>query len=93
VKKIAQSVAQTFFIDKKSNIMCSGKSTQIGLFLYFFSKLPKVNDRPMGENSPNLVTLLGMLNNLGRWPSHQPYQKKIVFLLSSCQFNARTGLA
>jgi hypothetical protein len=22
-----------------------------------FIKLPKVNDRPMGENSPNLVTL------------------------------------
>jgi hypothetical protein len=43
--------------DEKSNIMCSGKSTQIGLFLYFFSKLPKVNDRPMGENSPNPVTL------------------------------------
>jgi hypothetical protein len=24
-----------------------------------FQKLPKVNNRPMGENSPNLVTLSG----------------------------------
>jgi hypothetical protein len=24
----------------------------------FFIKLPKVNNRPKGENSPNLVTLL-----------------------------------
>jgi hypothetical protein len=28
------------------------------LLLYFQAKLPKVNNRPTGENSPNLVTLL-----------------------------------
>jgi hypothetical protein len=31
-------------------------------YLSIFSKyLPKVNNRPMGENSPNLVTLLPSL--------------------------------
>jgi hypothetical protein len=28
-----------------------------GGFLSFFKKLPKANNRPFGENSPNLVTL------------------------------------
>jgi hypothetical protein len=38
-----------------------------------FKKLPKVNDRPIGENSPNLVTLfLGQLYDFknifaGKW--------------------------
>jgi hypothetical protein len=29
----------------------------MGYFIYL-KNLPKVNNRPMGENSPNLVTLL-----------------------------------
>jgi hypothetical protein len=32
-------------------------SLKFGLLLQFSSKLPKVNNRPMGENSPNLATL------------------------------------
>jgi hypothetical protein len=36
-----------------------GKSgTKIRATFVFFQKLPKVNNRPLGENSPNLVTLL-----------------------------------
>jgi hypothetical protein len=36
----------------------SGKSgTKIWATFVFFQKLPKVNNRPLGENSPNLVTL------------------------------------
>jgi hypothetical protein len=36
-----------------------GKSgTKIWATSVFFQKLPKVNNRPLGENSPNLVTLL-----------------------------------
>jgi hypothetical protein len=29
-----------------------------GLLLQFSEKIPKVNNHPLGENSPNLVTLL-----------------------------------
>jgi hypothetical protein len=29
-----------------------------------FEKLPKVNNRPMGENSPNLATLAGSNNGV-----------------------------
>jgi hypothetical protein len=36
-------------------------------FAVFF-KLPKVNNRPKGENLPNLVTLLEMV--LSAWPWH-----------------------
>jgi hypothetical protein len=32
---------------------------KLGLVPYFFEKLPNENKRPMGENSPNLVTLVG----------------------------------
>jgi hypothetical protein len=31
-----------------------------------FLKLPKVNDRPMGENSPNLVTLASVKGSRAR---------------------------
>jgi hypothetical protein len=30
-----------------------------GLLYLFFKKLPKENNPPIGENSPNLVTLVG----------------------------------
>jgi hypothetical protein len=30
----------------------------LGYYFYFHRNLPKENNRPMGENSPNLVTLL-----------------------------------
>jgi hypothetical protein len=39
-------------------IYTSGKSdTKIWATFVFFQKLSKVNNRPLGENSPNLVTL------------------------------------
>jgi hypothetical protein len=37
-----------------------GKSSlKLRAISVIFKKLPKVNNHPMGENSPNLVTLLG----------------------------------
>jgi hypothetical protein len=33
-------------------------SPKFGLFQQFSKKLPKENNRPIGENTPNLVTLL-----------------------------------
>jgi hypothetical protein len=56
VKKIAQNVARTCFLSNKSIIKVE-KITQFGLFLLFSNKLPTGINRPMGENSPNLVTL------------------------------------
>jgi hypothetical protein len=47
--KIAQNVAQS--------IICPNKCVT-WLLLKFSQKLSKVNTRPMGENSPNLVTLV-----------------------------------
>jgi hypothetical protein len=47
-----------------STIFCQNKyitgasSPKILRYFSNFQKLPKVNNRPMGENSPNLVTLL-----------------------------------
>jgi hypothetical protein len=40
--------------------MSGNLCTKDKLLQYFphFSKLPKVNNRPIGENSPNLVTLV-----------------------------------
>jgi hypothetical protein len=34
-----------------------------------FKKLPKENNHPMGENSPNPVTLLRVERNSGNYPS------------------------
>jgi hypothetical protein len=31
--------------------------------MIFFKKLPKVNNCPLGENSPNLVTLIADVSN------------------------------
>jgi hypothetical protein len=35
-------------------------SQKFGLFLQFSKKLPYENNRPLGETSPNLVTLVGI---------------------------------
>jgi hypothetical protein len=51
------------------------------LLLQILQKIPKVNSHPMGENSPNLVTLARIENMIFRcwlqnlWPT---------FILSSC---------
>jgi hypothetical protein len=37
---------------------CGKSSQKCGLLLQFSKTMPKVNNRPLGENSPNLVTLL-----------------------------------
>jgi hypothetical protein len=39
------------------------QAQKFGLLLKFSKNLPKVSNRPIGENSPNLVTLLETLCN------------------------------
>jgi hypothetical protein len=62
-EKFAQNVAQPIFgqyyhISFTEEKSCRRMWTNSILFI----KLPKVNNRPMGENSPNLVTLVAMAN-------------------------------
>jgi hypothetical protein len=58
-EKIAQKVAQNKFCQSQHIIYNFGKSsTKIWTTFVIFEKLSKVNNRPLGENSPNLVTLL-----------------------------------
>jgi hypothetical protein len=65
VKKIAQNVAQrifcpnlctTFTIEKRSLKICA--------ISVIFITLAKVNNDPLGQNSPNLVTLVAAEQNL-----------------------------
>jgi hypothetical protein len=47
-------------LSKLTHNLNHGKSSQkCGLHRGFKKNLPKVNNRPLGENSPNLVTLPG----------------------------------
>jgi hypothetical protein len=41
-----------FYRDKSSTIICAISA------IFKYAKLPEVNSRPIGENSPNLATLL-----------------------------------
>jgi hypothetical protein len=51
-------VAQHVFVKINIELSLWVKAAQIfGRLLYFSDKLLKENNRPMGENSPNLVTL------------------------------------
>jgi hypothetical protein len=52
---VAQSVAKPIFRQNKYIIFTVEKVTQKVSVL--FKKLPKESNRPIGENSPNLVTL------------------------------------
>jgi hypothetical protein len=58
-KKVAQNTAQLFFvkIDAKNLTMEAIRSPEMSAISVIFNKLPKVNDPPLGENLPNLVTL------------------------------------
>jgi hypothetical protein len=51
-------VAQPIFVETNMEHSPGKKLNQNDvLLLYFSKKLSKVNNRPIGENSPNLVTL------------------------------------
>jgi hypothetical protein len=57
-EKVAQNVAQSICCENECTIFIVKKVAQLFvLFLQFSQKLPKLNSRPIGENSPNLVTL------------------------------------
>jgi hypothetical protein len=57
-EKIAQNVAQSIFRKKiVRNFYREKRSPKIRATSVIIKKLPKVNNHPIGENSPNLVTL------------------------------------
>jgi hypothetical protein len=60
VKKSPQNVAQSvFFVKSNTQLLQGQKVAQLFVLrLQFSQKLPKVNSHPIGENWPNLVTLL-----------------------------------
>jgi hypothetical protein len=58
-EKIAQNVAQyTFFLNQRLTITPDKSSPSNVQLFCNFQKLLKASNRPMGENSPNLVTLV-----------------------------------
>jgi hypothetical protein len=56
-EKVAQNAAQSIFCQNYYISVTAEKVAQ--LFGLLRQKLPKENSHPMGEKSPNLVTLLG----------------------------------
>jgi hypothetical protein len=58
MKKIDQKQFNPFFVKINALLLLREKKTK-NFFATFviFETLPKVNTRPMGENSPNLVNL------------------------------------
>jgi hypothetical protein len=57
-EKVAQSLAQTFICQNKYITGTVEKDgPKICATSLIFKPLPKVKNRPIGENSPNLVTL------------------------------------
>jgi hypothetical protein len=59
VEKIAKNVAQSILSSKLLHTLTKGKiCPKMKATLVFFQKLPKVNFHPLGEFSPNLVTLV-----------------------------------
>jgi hypothetical protein len=60
VKKIAQNVAQPVFQNWRITRIVEKSSQRIWPTSEILNKLPKINNCPIGENSPNLVTLLSL---------------------------------
>jgi hypothetical protein len=59
-KKVAQNIAQSIFPAINTQLLLWKKSSQIMCATsVIFTKLPKVNNHPLGKFSPNLV-ILGM---------------------------------
>jgi hypothetical protein len=59
VKKSPKMLPKTIFFSKLMHKRNRGKSSpnMSGTSVYLRKNLPEENNRPMGENSPNLVTL------------------------------------
>jgi hypothetical protein len=60
MKKIAQNVAQPIFLSKSTHNHTRGKNIPKKWATSVFFNLPKKNNHPMDEKSPNLVTLAGL---------------------------------
>jgi hypothetical protein len=59
LRKVAQTIAQSIFCENQNiNFTVEKSSPIICATSVIFTKLPKVNSHPIGENSPNHVTLV-----------------------------------
>jgi hypothetical protein len=79
----------------KINTSSQKVSKKCGLLMQFLKKLPKVNNRPLGENSPNLVTLVTTVSERGRLRQKVSAQMdplwRLVHFTSQLNFLARKG--
>jgi hypothetical protein len=68
VKKGAHNEAQFISCENVNTIFTVDKSSQIicAISLIFYKKLPEVNSRPKGENSPNLVRVTRLGSSASR---------------------------
>jgi hypothetical protein len=78
LRKYGPKRGPTHFLAKLVNSHYRGKSNQkmSNATFVIFEKPPKENNRPMGENSPNLVTL-------SRNPVHRKVNKNFIFSFPS----------
>jgi hypothetical protein len=70
VKKVAQNVAQPIISPILTHYFHCEKTAKKFRPLTSFKKVPKENTRPIGENSPNFVTLARIQTKtvLKSWP-------------------------
>jgi hypothetical protein len=55
--KSPKMLPNTFSVNINSESILQKSVTKVSIIYTVFQKLPKVNNRPLGENSPNLATL------------------------------------
>jgi hypothetical protein len=82
VKKSTQNVAQPIFFETNTHVhhfYHRKIAKNLGYIYIYLKQLPKVNNRPIGDSSPNLVTLVGTLK-LVVASQGQFFQKKIRFV-------------
>jgi hypothetical protein len=83
-EKIAQNIAQRNVCQNYETNYFYRRSPKILIHMYFKKILPIVRDTPIGENSPNLVTLLGA------WQKIETFPKRLSSEMSSLMLAART---
>jgi hypothetical protein len=68
VKNSPKNSPNTIFVKSNAQLLCTvvNSSLIIRAISFIFTKLPKVNSRPIGEKSPNLVTLISTKERRGQ---------------------------
>jgi hypothetical protein len=82
-EKVAQTVVQSIFCENQCITFTDEKSSPI-IGAIFSHKLPKVDSHPVGENSPNLVTLLNAVTTFQKFRLDPTLRKR--FFLQFCSW-------